>query len=218
VILQMVARAGFLASALLVNSRFLNIPSFLIFAVIIPALLLLLTIPMVVLIFAKAPAAKPYGITICILNLLAQIYAVIRLITVYVSHPTLPFSVLSITISIAYVTVFTLALIFLIRWPVSDAGGPPPLPTGVVPTGVVETSHRGLAQASLICAICGPLAMVILGPVALGLGIAARRKMSKSKNFDGAGMALAGIIIGAIETVVAVPLVLLAIVTLIANP
>ena len=211
VILQMVARAVFLATALVVNLRVLQNPPFLILAVIIPALLLILTIVMVALIFAKTPAARPYGITVCILNLLVQIYAVSRLITVYASHPTFRPSALSISISIAYLTVFTLALIFLIRWRVRDAA-PPPLPASAF-----ETSHRGLARASLICAICAPFVMIILGPVALGLGIAARTKMSRSKNFDGAGMALAGIIIGAIETVVSVLLVLLALVTLFAS-
>jgi len=68
-----------------------------------------------------------------------------------------------------------------------------------------------MAKASLICAICGPLLMLILGPIALGLGVTARSKVDSSKNFDGAGMALAGIIVGSIETVVSILVVLFAI-------
>jgi Domain of unknown function (DUF4190) len=212
VIMQIVVRASFLVSTLVMSSRFLGNPTFLILTVVIPAILLILTIVMVALIFARTPAAKPYGITVCILNLVSQIYGLGRLITIYTSHPNIPVSVLAITVGVAYLAIFTVALIFLIRWRVRDAA-PPPLPTATL-----ETSHRGLAQASLICAICGPLAMIILGPVALGLGISARTKMSKSKNFDGAGMALAGIIVGSIETALSVLLVLLAIVTLFEKP
>jgi hypothetical protein len=208
VILQIVTRAGFLVSTLVMSSRFLDNPIFLILAVVIPAVLLILTIVMVALIFARTPAAKPYGITVCILNLVSQIYGIGRLITVYASHPNISISAIAITVNIAYLAVFTVALIVLIRWRPRDATAPPPLPLATV---TPETSHRGLALASLICALCGPLAMVILGPVALGLGIAARTKMSKSKNFDGAGMALAGIIIGSIETVLSVLIVLAAI-------
>jgi Domain of unknown function (DUF4190) len=216
VILQIVARAGFLATTLVRSSRFfLDNPIFLILAVIVPALLLIMTIVMVALIFARTPAAKPYGITVCILSLAWQIYSIIRLISLYASHPNISVSPIAITVSIAYIAIFTLALIFLIRWRVGEAV-PPPLLAATTETShpavMTQTSHRGLAQASLICALCGPLAMIILGPVALGLGIAARTKMSKSKNFDGAGMALAGIIIGAIETVLSVGLVGLAIV------
>jgi hypothetical protein len=68
-----------------------------------------------------------------------------------------------------------------------------------------------MAQASLICAICGPLFMIVLGPVSLGLGIAARAKMRRSGNFDGQGMALAGVIIGAIEMAILVLLLVVAI-------
>jgi hypothetical protein len=82
-----------------------------------------------------------------------------------------------------------------------------PQPETSAPAGA---SARGLAKGSLICAICGPLALIILGPVALGLGIAARSKMRAANNFDGAGMALAGIIIGSIETVIAVIAIALA--------
>jgi Domain of unknown function (DUF4190) len=76
-------------------------------------------------------------------------------------------------------------------WPQPETGAP------------AGASARGLAKASLICGICGPLAMIILGPVALGLGIAARSKMQAANNFDGRGMATAGIVLGSIETVIA---------------
>jgi Domain of unknown function (DUF4190) len=208
VILQIVVRASFLVSTLVMSARFLGNGTFLILVVLIPAVLLILTIVMVALIFARTPAAKPYGITVCILNLVSQVYGIGRLITIYATHPNISISPLAIAVSIAYLAVFTVALIFLIRWRVRDAAVPPPLPLSAA---TPETSHRGLALASLICAICGPLAMIILGPVALGLGIAARTKMSRSKNFDGAGMALAGIIIGSIETVLSVLIVLAAI-------
>jgi hypothetical protein len=194
VILQMVTRAGFLVNTRVMTSRLLNYPYFLVFVVIIPALLLILDIVMVALIFARTPAAKPYGITVCIVNLVFSIYGIGNLIIFYASHPNISLNPISITVTIAYLAIFTLALIFLIRWTVSDAIAQ--YPAAVATPG---TSYRGMAQASLICAICGPLVMIILGPTALGLGIAARTKMRSSKNFDGAGMALAGIIIGSIE-------------------
>jgi len=121
VILQMVARAGFLVTALVMNSRFLGNAPFLVFAVIIPALLLTLTIVMVALIFARTPAAKPFGIVVCILNLLTQINVVGRLISLYSSHPNIAVSAVTVTISVAYIAVFTLVLVFLIRWPIGDA-------------------------------------------------------------------------------------------------
>jgi len=199
VIVQVIARAGFLANSLLISARFFDKNSALILSLIVPALLLVLTIVMVALIFARTPAAKPYGITVCILNLVYQLYTIGRVVSLSFSNPRFSIGVIFIVISIAYITIFTLALIFLIRW---RAGGDGEQYTP--PAATAGASSRGMATASLVCAICGPLLMLILGPTALGLGIAARSKMRRSNNFDGAGMALAGIIIGSIETVVSV--------------
>jgi hypothetical protein len=122
VILQTMSRAGFLLYGLTVNSRFLDIPSYLIFVVLIPVLLLILSIVMVVLIVARSAAAKPFGITVCILNIVIQVYGIVRLISFYSSYPA-AISAITITIVIAYLAVFTLALIFLIRWTAAEATG-----------------------------------------------------------------------------------------------
>jgi thiol-disulfide isomerase/thioredoxin len=84
--------------------------------------------------------------------------------------------------------------------------------TSSPPAGMVGQSSKGLAVASLVCAICWPLfppSVILLGPVALSLGIAARNKMRATNNFDGRGMARAGIIIGAIDTITVWSLMLL---------
>jgi hypothetical protein len=205
VAVQVIARAGFLIYGLAVNFRSFYNVSVLILSFIIPVLLLVMTTAMVALIFARTPAAKPFGITVCILNLVYQLFTTGRIVSFYFSHPNLSVGWIFITVTVAYLTVFTLALIFLLRWRVGDAPGQ------YVPVTTPGMSFKGMAKASLICAICGPLLMVILGPTALGLGIAARTKMRRSNNFDGAGMALAGIIIGSIEIVVSVLAILLAI-------
>jgi hypothetical protein len=205
VIVQALARAGFLVTAAVVNARFLGNPTFLVLSVIIPAILLILTVVMVVLIFARVPAAKPYGITVCILNLLFQLFAIARFVSSYHSNPNITINPQFVVISIAYLTIFTLALIFLAKWSNVSAA------QFSAPAGIPGTSYKGMAKTSLVCAICGPLFLVVLGPVALGLGIAARTKMRRSNNFDGQGMALAGVIIGSIETALAVLLLLLAI-------
>jgi hypothetical protein len=101
---------------------------------------------------------------------------------------------------------FTLRPAFNPKWEDSMSSWPQPETSAPVGEGA-----RGLAKASLICGICGPLALIILGPVALGLGIAARSKMRTTNNFDGGGMATAGIILGSIETVIALIAVFLAI-------
>jgi hypothetical protein len=132
VILQMVSRGGFLLYSLAMNSRFLDVPTYLIFAVLIPVLLLILSIVMVALIFARNPVAKPFGITVCSLNIANQIYVISRLASFYSSYHA-AISAMTGTLVIAYLAVFVLALIFLIRWTVAGAAGQ--YPSAAAPTG-----------------------------------------------------------------------------------
>jgi uncharacterized protein YqgC (DUF456 family) len=70
-------------------------------------------------------------------------------------------------------------------------------------------SYKAAATWSLICAVVGIFTLPpVLGPVAIVLGVSARKKMQGSNNFDGAERALAAIIIGAIETVISVAIIL----------
>jgi len=73
---------------------------------------------------------------------------------------------------------------------ISGAADPTP-PVG----GALGKSYKTLAIWSLICAIW------VLGPVGIILGVLARKNMRTSNNFDGQNIALAGVIVGAIMTV-----------------
>jgi len=86
---------------------------------------------------------------------------------------------------------------------------PPPAPPPGFPAAVTAgKSYRGMAVGSLVCALVGiPLISPILSTVAIVLGAIARTKMRASHNFDGRGMALAGIIIGTIELVISLAII-----------
>jgi hypothetical protein len=66
----------------------------------------------------------------------------------------------------------------------------------------------GKAVASLVCGI---ISLFILGPilgvVAIVLGVMARKEIEGDPNLEGAGLALAGIITGAIGAVLAIVLI-----------
>jgi len=66
----------------------------------------------------------------------------------------------------------------------------------------------GKAIASLVCGI---ISLFILGPilgaVAIVLGVMARKEIESDPNLEGAGLALAGIITGAIGAVLAIVLI-----------
>jgi hypothetical protein len=66
----------------------------------------------------------------------------------------------------------------------------------------------GKAVASLVCGI---ISLFILGPilgiVAIVLGVLARKEIAADPSLDGAGLALAGIITGAIGAVLAIVLI-----------
>ena len=103
--------------------------------------------------------------------------------------------------------------------PGPDQAGPDPLPPDIPPPPIPapprETagvrpgrSYSGMATGSLVCAIVGVfIFQPLLGAVAIGLGAVARWKMRGSKNFDGYGRALAGIIIGAIVLAITVAVI-----------
>jgi len=68
-----------------------------------------------------------------------------------------------------------------------------------------ERKTAGKAIAALVCGILSLLiAGIILGVVAVVLGITARKEIAAKPNLSGAGMALAGIITGALGFVLAV--------------
>ena len=126
VTLLVLVRAGFLINSVtgfLINSvtrNLLSNPTFLFKIVIIPIILMGLTAVMIALVFSRAPAAKPYGITVCSLNLAYQLYSIVTFVFVVVSNPNLSiarnFPVLFAVLSTATIAIFTLELIFLARW------------------------------------------------------------------------------------------------------
>jgi hypothetical protein len=66
----------------------------------------------------------------------------------------------------------------------------------------------GKAVASLVCGIISLFLLgPILGVVAIVLGVLARKEIAANPNLDGAGLALAGIITGAIGAVLAIVLI-----------
>jgi hypothetical protein len=67
-----------------------------------------------------------------------------------------------------------------------------------------DEGRSGKAIGSLVCAILGMLfAGVVLGLVAVVLGVLARRDIAARPRLRGSGMAMAGIVIGAIAFVLA---------------
>ena len=67
----------------------------------------------------------------------------------------------------------------------------------------MQTKQSGKAIASLVCGIVGfCICGVILGPIAIFLGLQARKEIPASRGaLTGDGMALAGIILGAVSLV-----------------
>jgi hypothetical protein len=81
--------------------------------------------------------------------------------------------------------------------------------------------NDGLAIGALVCGIlaglCGlaGIAGMVLGPVAIGLGVASRRRISRAGGaLRGDGLALTGLVLGVIGTAISV----FWLVVLIANP
>jgi hypothetical protein len=84
--------------------------------------------------------------------------------------------------------------------------------------GEAGRSYSGEAQTAMIISILSFFCLgIILGPVALGLGISARRKMRASGNMQGEGMAIAAIVIGSIILGLNVLVILLVIVAALAS-
>lgn len=81
---------------------------------------------------------------------------------------------------------------------------PPPAGTG--------TQSKGLAIGSLVCGVLSCLCCisVITGPVGVVLGFIARKKASEDpQNFGGEGLAMAGMITGALGFVIGIALIIL---------
>lgn len=102
--------------------------------------------------------------------------------------------------------------------PESSDIAPPPAQEWSAPatpgaaTGAPPVPRRRSQKAvwSLICGIAGLIFFgVILGPIAVLLGLQARKEIAASHELDGEGMGLAGIIIGAIATVLGVIAIIL---------
>lgn len=99
--------------------------------------------------------------------------------------------------------------------PPAAFGGPPAygMPGGPVfgYGGVVEPPTDGLAIASLVTSIAGLLVLGgAPGPVGVGLGIGALRRIRR-RGTKGRGMAIAGVIVGAVSTLVCIGWVWLAV-------
>ena len=73
---------------------------------------------------------------------------------------------------------------------------------------VVEKKKSGKAIGALVCGIISLILFgIILGVVAVVLGTMARKEIAADPNLEGDGLALAGIITGAIGAVLAVVLI-----------
>jgi hypothetical protein len=97
---------------------------------------------------------------------------------------------------------------------------PPPLPTfrPAAAAAVLGECYEGIAIGSLVCSLAGAiLVSPLFGIVAVILGVVARRKMRRSGNFIGYGVARAGLIIGSIEVAILVLIVLMAVAAIIAG-
>jgi len=58
------------------------------------------------------------------------------------------------------------------------------------------------AVASLVCAIVGYFFLgIILGPIAIALATGARRRIRENSELEGNGLAIAGLVIGIVDTV-----------------
>ncbi len=86
----------------------------------------------------------------------------------------------------------------------STAG--PEAPGGYAPPAEgAEQKTSGKAIASLVCGIAGLIiAGIILGIIAVILGVVAKREIDASPSITGGGLAIAGIAIGAIAFVLAI--------------
>ncbi len=84
-------------------------------------------------------------------------------------------------------------------------------PAAVAGAGpLAERKKSGKAIAALVCGIISLILFgIILGVVAIVLGVMARNEIRADPNLEGDGMALAGIITGAIGVVLAVVLIAL---------
>lgn len=73
------------------------------------------------------------------------------------------------------------------------------------PAAEAQQKTSGKAIASLVCGIGGLLvAGVILGPIAVILGVVAKREIDADPRLSGDGLAIAGIVVGAIAFVLAI--------------
>lgn len=77
-------------------------------------------------------------------------------------------------------------------------------PQGYGPVGYAPPvqDHKGKATGSLVCGIIGLFFCgLILGIIAIVLGTGAKKAMQQSGNFDGQGMATAGVVLGIIDLI-----------------
>ena len=87
----------------------------------------------------------------------------------------------------------------------------PEAPGGYAPAPAAEQKTSGKAIASLVCGIGGLLvAGVILGPIAVILGVVAKREIEADSQLSGDGLAIAGIVAGAIAFVLAIVILITA--------
>src|SRR5207244_7871659 len=89
-----------------------------------------------------------------------------------------------------------------------QAGPPPANPPsaapyyGGTPIGYATTakSYNGMAIGSFVCSLVGLLFCgIVLGIVAISLGVSATNGMKSSGNSQGRGLAIAGTVIGAVD-------------------
>lgn len=99
-----------------------------------------------------------------------------------------------------------------------QGGYPQPGYQGPVGYAPPAQDHKGKAIGSLICGIIGLFFCgIVLGIIAVVLGSGAKKAMQQSGNFDGQGMATAGVVLGIIALILHVVVAIIYIAAIAAN-
>src|SRR5262249_27780790 len=116
VIVLTIVRADLLVMSVVRNARAFANPVLLVQAVVIPAILVLLSAVMVILVFVRTPAARVFGIVVCIVQLAWQVLGVVTFTYTWLALTNaraLPFPWMFVVLAASGFVVFTFQLICL---------------------------------------------------------------------------------------------------------